>query len=100
MSVIEEIVSRKQLWHALIDNARAESAQLSDNELVALLMTLQGFSMTEIAGVLENHSQNGYLTQTRGQQLVQSAFRKTLNIGGMDRRVNMVIAGRQGRPRK
>lgn len=63
-------------------------------------MTLQGFSMTEIAAALENHWQTGYLTQTRGQQLVQSAFRKTLKAGGLDRRANMVAAQRQGRPRK
>ena len=50
---VEYVAERKLLLRSLIDNACSESADLTDNELVALLMSLQGFSHEEIARVLE-----------------------------------------------
>lgn len=63
---------------------------MTDNELATLLMTMAGFNQAEIARVLENNRQTGYLTQTRVQQIAQSAFRKTLLVSGIDRKVDLM----------
>ncbi len=99
-ATVDEAIDLRALWRALIDNARAESVQLTDNELAALLMTLAGYSTTQIGPVLENHQGTGYLTQTRAQQLVQSAFTKTLRAGGIQRRADFTMTAGRGRPRK
>lgn len=99
-AVVDEAIDRKQLWRALIDNACAESANLSDNELAAFFMTLTGASSNQIARVLENAQSTGYVSQTRAQQIVQSAFSKTLGIGGIRQRADFTRTGQRGRPRK
>ena len=101
-AAIEEAVDCKILWRKLIDNAcsmQGNRPRLSDNELIAFLMTLQGFATTEIAPVLESTSQEGYLSQSRAQQLLQRAFQKTLTASGITRRVDMVPvrSGRRSR---
>ncbi len=82
--MIEEIVEHKLLWRSLIDNACSDAANLTDNELVTLLMSLQGFSQTEIARVLEKSDQEGYIKYRSVYWLRQQALRKTLRASGID----------------
>jgi hypothetical protein len=82
--VIEEIVEHKLLLRYLIDNARSSSANLTDNELVTLLMSLHGFSQGEIARVLVKTSGQGQMRSSRVQQLRKQAFDKTLHVSGLD----------------
>ncbi len=78
------MVERKLLWRSLIDNACSDSANLTDNELVTLLMSWQGFSQSEIARVLEKSDQEGYIKYRSVYWLRQQALRKTLRASGID----------------
>jgi len=89
-SNVEYVAERKLLWRSLIDNACSESADLTDNELVALLMSLQGFSQEEIARVLEKEK-GGPAPMSRSNvfYLKERAFRKVLRASGLDEEATM-----------
>ena len=81
--MIEEIVEQKLLLRYLIDNACSDSANLTDNELVTLLMRLQGCSKSEIAQVLEKEP-DVPLKRRAVDWLQHQAVRKTLCASGLD----------------
>ena len=81
--MIEEIVEEKLLLRYLIDNARSNSANLTDNELVTLLMRLQGCSKSEIARVLEKEP-DVPLKRRAVDWLQHQAVHKTLCASGLD----------------
>lgn len=89
-TAIDEQIDRRRLWRGLIDNARSDQAGLTDNELAALLMVLSGFNTVAIAAALENERGTGTISQTRAQQIVQSAFRKALKVGGIERKIDLM----------
>jgi hypothetical protein len=65
MTTIEDLVERRLLLRAIVDNALSDEAGLTDNELVTFLMTLQGFTQSEIARVLEKDFRSSYKNKPR-----------------------------------
>lgn len=87
MHDLEVGIAPKLLFRYLIDNALSDQAGLSDNELVAFLMTAQGFTDAEIARVLEKtHVRHGRPTMTpsNASRLKLSAFRKVRAVSGLN----------------
>lgn len=87
MHDLEDVIAPKLLFRYLIDNALSDQAGLSDNELIAFLMTAQGFTDAEIARVLEKTNVgHGRPTMTRSNvnNFKRSALRKVRAVSGLN----------------